>query len=420
MNKTEFDYLREIRIKRRTYFLVKKDQRIGLLRENHKIQIPVEWDELEINDHFCLKDFLEIPAFYSMYNQRNETAVVIFAKRRQKWGIIDLYGHEIIPVSYDRIEIVGFAGRCYFKVSANGKEGLVCFNGNVLIPVKWDRLLPVSFSNRGSGPQFLWSRQADGLFCFEASGNLEKVAETKVAAAKQAFQFVIYNRYFELVTPEVLDGYATITPSYLFTKNFAHWDYILIRKETQYGVLSHDLRLISKPVLPFQEALSLIRKQQQKDYIEYLINYLKDQCKEINKYIEQHQKAKPTDGLPTQEVKDERLTNQREQITKDEIKKIATVLGQRLTDLKAFRLAAWAEHMEAQIEKEDHQETLAIIGDLLEWLQSLRLNPELTCENKPVIEKGDDQELQPDYNQGFAEMVLNREIEFPGREEGLK
>lgn len=76
--------------------------------------------------------------------------------------------------------------------------------------------------------------------------------------------------------------------------------------------------------------------------------------------------------------------------------------------------------MEAQIEKEDHQETLAIIGDLLEWLQSLRLNPELTCENKPVIEKGDDQELQPDYNQGFAEMVLNREIEFPGREEGLK
>ena len=79
-----------------------------------------------------------------------------------------------------------------------------------------------------------------------------------------------------------------------------------------------------------------------------------------------------------------------------EIKKIATVLGQRLTDLKAFRLAAWAEHMEAQIEKEDHQETLAIIGDRFEWLQSLRLNPELTFENKPVIERGDDQKLQPD------------------------
>lgn len=58
-----------------------------------------------------------------MYNQRNEAAVVIFAKRQQKWGIIDLYGHEIIPVSYDRIEIVGFpADRLYFKVSANGKE----------------------------------------------------------------------------------------------------------------------------------------------------------------------------------------------------------------------------------------------------------------------------------------------------------
>lgn len=420
MNKTEFDYLREIRIKRRTYFLVKKDQQTGLLRENHKIQIPVEWDELEINDHFRLKDFLEIPAFYSMYNQRNEAAVVIFAKRRQKWGIIDLYGHEIIPVSYDRIEIVGFADRLYFKVSANGKEGLVCFNENILIPVKWDRLLPVSFSNRSSRPQFLWSRQADGLFCFEASGDLEMVAETKVAAAKQAFQFVIYNRYFELVTPEVLDGYATITPSYLFTKNFAHWDYILIRKQERYGLLSHDLRLVSKPVLAFQEALNLIRKQQRKDYIEYLIDYLKDQCKKINKYIKQHQKVKPTDGLPTQKMKDGPLTNQREQITKDEIKEIAIFLAQRLTDLKAFRLAAWAEHMVAQIEKEDHQETLAIIGDLLEWLQSLRLNPELTCENKPVIEKSDDQELQPEYNQGLTAMVLNREIEFPGRKEGLK
>lgn len=420
MNKTEFDYLREIKIKRRTYFLVKKDQQMGLLRADHKIQIPVEWDELEINSHFSLKDFFDIPAFYSMYNQRNKAAVVIFAKRRQKWGVIDLYGHEIIPVIYDRIEIVGFADRCYFKVSANGKEGLVCFNGNVLIPVKWDRLLPVSFSNRSSGRQFLWSRQADGLFCFESSGNLEKVGETKVASAKQAFQFVVYNRYFELVTPEGLDGYATITASYRFTKNFAHWDYILIRKQEQYGVLSHDLRLISKPVLSFQEALNLIRKQQQKDYIEDLIDYLKDQCKKISKYIEQHQKAKQADGLPTQKMKAERLTDEREQLSKDEIKKIAAVLAQRLTDLKAFRLAAWATNMEAQIEKEDHQETLSIIGDLLEWLQALSVNLELSFENKTVIEKGDDQELQPEYNQGFTAMVLNREIEFPGGKEGLK
>lgn len=68
--------------------------------------------------------------------------------------------------------------------------------------------------------------------------------------------------------------------------------------------------------------------------------------------------------------------------------------------------------MEALIEKEDHQAYLAIIGDLLEWLQSLKVNPELTIENRPVIEKENDQGLQPIYNQGFAEAISNSESEF--------
>lgn len=59
-----------------------------------------------------------------------------------------------------------------------------------------------------------------------------------------------------------------------------------------------------------------------------------------------------------------------------------------------------------QLEKEDHQAFLSIIGDLLEWLQSLKVNPELTFENKAVIEKEGDQDLQVEYNRGFAEAIL--------------
>lgn len=405
MNKTELEYLREITIKRKTYFLVKKNEQIGLLTAEHKVQIPIEWDELEINKHFSLKDFLHIPAFYSMYNERNEQVVVIFVKCKKKWGLIDLHGQEIIPVFYDKIEIVSYACKFYFKVTTNGREGLVCLNENVLIPVKWEKILPASFSTQESEPRFCWDWKSDCLFCFVSYRGMESAIDPLVQREKERFQFVIYDRYFELVTPEVLDGYATITASYRLARPFNSLVYILIRKQNCYGVLSEDVRLINKPVLTYEDAIDLIRRQQQEDYINIMIDHIKDYCKKINKYFKQNKIAAKIEVLSTQNIKGAGLPRENNMITKDEIKKITVVMADMLTDLKAFKLAGWAKGMELLIEKENHQEILSIIGDLLEWLQALRLDPELTIENRPVIEKENDQDLQPVYNQGFAEAI---------------
>ena len=415
MNKTEFEYLGEIKDKRKTYFLVKKNEQIGLLTAEHKIQIPIEWDELEINKHFSLEDFLHLTIF-----DKNEPVVIIFAQRRQKWGVIDRYGDVIIPVIYDRIEIVGFAGKFYFKVVANGKEGLVCLNENILIPVKWDPILPASFSGQESEPQFLWTGKSDCLFCFQSYGDLENPTNPLVQYDQGHFQFVIYNRYFKLVTPEMLDGYAIIKASYRLTKPFANLTYILIRKQDRYGVLSQDIKLVNKPVLTEEEAIALIRKQQQKDYIKILIENINDDCKKINKYIEQNKIAAKTEVSQTQKMTGDGLISESTMVTKDEIKKIAVAMADMLTDLRAFKLAAWARNMEVLIENENHQAFLTIIGDVLEWLQSLKVKPELTFENRPVIEKVRDQDLKPEYNRGFAEAILISESESQGRKEMLK
>lgn len=405
MNHTEFEYLKEVKIKRKTYYLVKKNEQVGLLTPEHKVQIPIEWDELEINKHFSLEDFLHFTIF-----DKNEPVVVILVKRNHKWGVIDWRGDEIIPVIYDKIEIVSFAGKFYFKVTGNGTEGLTCFNKNVLVTPKWQKIIPASFNSQESDPQFLWARQADCLFCFESYGELKNSTDPNVQQDKGHFQFVIYNRYFELVTPEVLDGYATITAGYRLTKSVNNLAYILIRQQVRYGVLTLDARLLNNPVLTYEEAIALIRKHQQNDYIKILIDEIKVDCKKINKYLEQHKKMLKNEVLPIQKKTGAGLTRESNPITKAEIKKNATVLADWLADLGAFKLAEGARKMETQIDNDNHQAFLAIIGDLLEWLQSLKVNPELTFENRPVIEKESDQELQLEYNRGFAEVLFNSEI----------
>lgn len=392
MNKTDFEYLGEVKHGRKSYFLVKKNEKKGLLTSKHDIQIPLEWNELEISKRFNSKDFFHFTIF-----DKNEPVVVIFVKRKYQWGVINLSGDVIIPVIYDKIEIVSFAGKFYFKVIANEKEGLICLNKNILIPVKWEMILPVRFSSQESDPKFLWSRQANCLFCFESYKNLENSTDLTVQHEKGHFQFVIYNRQFKLVTPEVLDAYATVTAPYQLAKPADDLAYILIRQQNCYGVLSCDARLLNNPVLTYQEAITLIRQQQQHDYIIILIDYIKSNYRKIDKYLVQTQKKKAHE-----------LFAENDLITKNEIKKIAIVLADMLTDLKACKLAEWARKMEALIEKEDHQAFLSIIGDLLEWLQSLKVNPELTFENKAVIEKESDQDLQVEYNRGFPEAILSR------------
>lgn len=405
MNHTEFEYLKEVKIKRKTYYLVKKNEQVGLLTPEHKVQIPIEWDELEINKHFSLEDFLHFTIF-----DKNEPVVVILVKRNHKWGVIDWRGDEIIPVIYDKIEIVSFAGKFYFKVTGNGTEGLTCFNKNVLVTPKWQKIIPASFNSQESDPQFLWAWKSDCLFCIVADSDPEKPIVPLVQNDTGHFQFFIYDRYLKLVTPEVLDGYAAVTAGYRLIKPDNNLTYILIRQQDRYGVLSRDIRLINKPVLTYEEAIALIRKQQQNDYIKILIDEIKVDCKKINKYLEQHKKMLKNEVLPIQKKTGAGLTRESNPITKAEIKKNATVLADWLADLGAFKLAEGARKMETQIDNDNHQAFLAIIGDLLEWLQSLKVNPELTFENRPVIEKESDQELQLEYNRGFAEVLFNSEI----------
>ncbi|KAF5087327.1 hypothetical protein DSECCO2_48890 [anaerobic digester metagenome] len=52
----------------------------------------------------------------------------------------------------------------------------------------------------------------------------------------------------------------------------------------------------------------------------------------------------------------------------------------------------------SQIEEEKWEELLSTIGDLLEWLQSLKQNPELMHENSPMIENEIEEVLQIFHN----------------------
>ncbi len=61
-----------------------------------------------------------------------------WVKLRQKWGLIDRSGKELIAPVYDRIVFQESTQEPLFKVSIGKKTGVADLYGNVIIPVKYD------------------------------------------------------------------------------------------------------------------------------------------------------------------------------------------------------------------------------------------------------------------------------------------
>lgn len=368
--------------------------------ECHGVTINKEWDTIELIGRFTAKDFVTFDIFTKQYE--NDPVIILMVSRDRQLGVIDSNGDVIIPAIYDHIMLVDFADRIFFKVTSNGNEGIVCLNKNILIPLKWAKIIPVHLSNKRKNPEFCWSRNANYIICIEALENPGIEEKLTDQVKKKPIRFSIYNKFFELVTPEGLDGCAVVESVYTHKQHTCY----LACKQNDYGIIACDAKTIIDMGLSFEEAIKTIRKIQKISYVKHIIDYIKDSYKKINQFIKQVQKGQEE--------------QQEDDITKNEIIKFALKAAVMLDDLKAFRMAEWARSMKILIEKEKCEELLSIIGDLLEWLQSLKANPELIFEDRAMIEEEYQQEVQPLFNRGFTEVVLNSENEYLRRKEVLK
>jgi len=351
----------------------------NLWTECHGVTINKEWDTIELIGRFTAKDFMTFDIFTSQY--ANNPVTIMMVSRDQQLGVIDSNGDVIIPAIYDHIMLVDFADRIFFKVTSNGNEGLVCLNKNILIPVKWKKIIPVHLSNKCKKPEFFWSRNAYYLICIEDLENDGIEGKQTNLGKKEPIRFSIYNQFFELVSPERLDGCSVAASVYSYHQQTCY----LVRKQNRYGIIACDAKTIIDLGLSFDEAIKTIRKIQKIDYVKSIISYIKECYKRINQFIKHYQNGK--DALEEEKF-----------IAKNEIIKIALKIAVMLDDLKAFRMAEWARSMKDQIEEEKWEELLSTIGDLLEWLQSLKQNPEMMYENSPMIENEIDEELQIFHN----------------------
>lgn len=87
---------------------------------------------------------------YVIKAQYEETGnfVVGFAcvKKNGKWGVIDTTGKEVIPCSYDDLELQDGTGYRIWRVLNGKKWGLVsAVNGAVVVPVKYDAIGDISY-----------------------------------------------------------------------------------------------------------------------------------------------------------------------------------------------------------------------------------------------------------------------------------
>jgi hypothetical protein len=127
------------------YFKVKKNNKFGIYDKNSKLVIPVEYDDVDIyngnfkvqkNNKYGLydKNFkLVIPVEYDLiYFYDNDFFIV---KKNNKYGLLDKNFKLVIPVEYD---LIYFYDNDYFKVKKNNKFGIYDKNSKLVIPVKYD------------------------------------------------------------------------------------------------------------------------------------------------------------------------------------------------------------------------------------------------------------------------------------------
>lgn len=111
------------------YFLVSKNNKVGLIRHDETRSIPIEYDtifDLHISD--SVYEGKGGYDFNPCYIREDGTCMDLFwVKKNGKVGIIDHKNRIVLPFVYD-----GFNGSNYYQPLANGKVGLIVFRDNSL------------------------------------------------------------------------------------------------------------------------------------------------------------------------------------------------------------------------------------------------------------------------------------------------
>ena len=126
VSKVEFDELHYSALISGILVVVKKDK-IGILRTNGEVLLPLEY---------------EVEDFYSTFNWDGELyfsdSIYFPAIKNGKWGMVSMYGNELIPFEYEGIRPIG---ENIAAVEKNGKTGIVSTNGEILLPFDYDSYL---------------------------------------------------------------------------------------------------------------------------------------------------------------------------------------------------------------------------------------------------------------------------------------
>ncbi|MBR5227573.1 MAG: WG repeat-containing protein [Clostridia bacterium] len=84
---------------------------------------------------WALYDPFDKPLSFYIYDNIEDVSFGFFVvKIKENYGVIDIYGNEIIPVTYDSIRI----HKDYFSARVNGKCGIINKKGQIVVPIIYD------------------------------------------------------------------------------------------------------------------------------------------------------------------------------------------------------------------------------------------------------------------------------------------
>ena len=154
--------------KEKPLFQVTEDKLVGVIDENGKLLIPIEYDELrpykaKKNGKWGAIDLdnkILIPFEYEDIGDFKMTNWAI-AKKEDKKGIIDVNGNVVVPIKYEDLEVLG---KDFLKIKEDGKYKLLDLEGDQILPGAYDKL---SYWNTG-----VFQVEENGLHgIFDQEGN---------------------------------------------------------------------------------------------------------------------------------------------------------------------------------------------------------------------------------------------------------
>ena len=129
------------------YYVIKKNNKVGLISTNGKLIFPAIYQRIEavdnnfivrINEKQGIIDKTRKEITPIIYDEIKTDENLLLVRLSNKWGLMDRQGNIVTPIIYDEIkfERKDFAN-CYF-VKKNNKFGCINSLGKVIIPVIYD------------------------------------------------------------------------------------------------------------------------------------------------------------------------------------------------------------------------------------------------------------------------------------------